>query len=44
MSIEGRLVLVDWDTASLGPPERDLCVIVTAGGEGVEPLPRDDRP
>jgi spectinomycin phosphotransferase len=25
--------LIDWDTVALGPPERDLWMVVTAGGE-----------
>jgi len=29
MSVDGRLVLVDWDTAGLGPPERDVSLIAT---------------
>ena len=29
MSVSGRLVLIDWDTAGLGPPERDLALIAT---------------
>jgi spectinomycin phosphotransferase len=30
MSVDGRLVLIDWDTAALAPPERDLSLIATA--------------
>jgi len=29
MSAGGRLVLIDWDTIGLGPPERDLALIAT---------------
>jgi spectinomycin phosphotransferase len=29
MSVSGRLVLIDWDTVGLGPPERDLALIAT---------------
>lgn len=36
MSVDGRLVLIDWDTAALAPPERDVCLIATAGNEGVD--------
>jgi spectinomycin phosphotransferase len=27
MSVDGRLVLIDWDTAALAPPERDISLI-----------------
>jgi spectinomycin phosphotransferase len=27
MSVGGRVVLIDWDTAALAPPERDICLI-----------------
>jgi spectinomycin phosphotransferase len=27
MSVDGRLVLIDWDTVALAPPERDVCLI-----------------
>jgi spectinomycin phosphotransferase len=36
MSAGGRLVLIDWDTAGLGPAERDLALIAT----GAEDLGR----
>ncbi len=36
MSVGGRLHLIDWDTAALAPPERDLSLIVTASGEDVD--------
>jgi spectinomycin phosphotransferase len=36
MAVDGRLVLVDWDTVGLAPPERDVSVIVTAANEGIE--------
>jgi len=29
----GRLLLVDWDTAGLAPPERDVWMLDTGGGE-----------
>jgi spectinomycin phosphotransferase len=31
MSVNGRLVLIDWDTVGLGPPERDLALIAADG-------------
>ncbi len=34
MLTRGRLVLIDWDTAALAPPERDVALIATAAGEG----------
>jgi spectinomycin phosphotransferase len=36
MSVSGRLVLIDWDTAALAPPERDVSLIATAGHEGID--------
>jgi len=27
MSVDGRVVLIDWDTVALGPPERDMWLI-----------------
>jgi spectinomycin phosphotransferase len=36
MSVDGHLVLIDWDTAALAPPERDVSLIATAGHEGVD--------
>ncbi|HYB18938.1 MAG TPA: phosphotransferase [Streptosporangiaceae bacterium] len=36
MSVDGRLMLVDWDTAALAPAERDVSLIATAGNEGVD--------
>ena len=36
MSVDGRLRLIDWDTTGLAPPERDLSLIVTAGGDGID--------
>jgi spectinomycin phosphotransferase len=35
MSVDGRLMLIDWDTA-VAPPERDVSLIATAGNEGVD--------
>jgi spectinomycin phosphotransferase len=36
MSLDGRVVLIDWDTVGLAPPERDLSLIATTPGEGIE--------
>jgi spectinomycin phosphotransferase len=36
MSAEGRLVLIDWDTVALAPPERDVSLIATTGSEGLD--------
>ena len=36
MSSGGRLLLVDWDTTALAPPERDIAVIVAADGTGLD--------
>ena len=36
MSVGGRLVLIDWDTAALAAPERDLSLIATTGREGLD--------
>ena len=36
MSARGQLVLIDWDTAALAPPERDVSLIATTSGEGIE--------
>jgi spectinomycin phosphotransferase len=36
MSVDGRLVLIDWDTAALAPPERDVSLIATTGNEGID--------
>ena len=36
MSTGRRLVLIDWDTSALGPPERDVALIATASNEGVD--------
>jgi spectinomycin phosphotransferase len=34
MLAAGRLVLIDWDTTALAPPERDVSLIATTSGEG----------
>jgi spectinomycin phosphotransferase len=34
LATSGRLLLIDWDTAGLGPPERDLSLILGENGEG----------
>ena len=36
MSVGRRLVLIDWDTAALAPPERDVSLIATSGGEDLD--------
>lgn len=36
MSANGRLYLIDWDTAALAPPERDICLIAATSTEGVD--------
>lgn len=33
MSAGGRLVLIDWDTAALAPPERDVALIAAGSGD-----------
>jgi len=33
MSVDGRLVLIDWDTVALAPPERDLSLIIAGPGD-----------
>lgn len=34
MLASGRLLLIDWDTTALAPPERDVSLIATTSGEG----------
>jgi spectinomycin phosphotransferase len=36
MTAGGRLVLIDWDTVALAPPERDVSLIVTDANRGVD--------
>jgi spectinomycin phosphotransferase len=36
MFARGGLLLIDWDTTALAPPERDISVIVTADGLGLD--------
>jgi spectinomycin phosphotransferase len=36
MAVGGRLVLIDWDTVALAPPERDVSLVVTASNEGID--------
>jgi len=36
LSAGGRLLLIDWDTAGLAPPERDLSLIIGESGEGAD--------
>lgn len=33
MSVDGRLVLLDWDTVALAPPERDLWMVTSDNAE-----------
>jgi spectinomycin phosphotransferase len=35
MSLTDRLVLIDWDTVAMAPPERDVCLIAGTGDDGV---------
>ena len=36
IAVHGRLVLIDWDTVALAPPERDVSLVVTASNEGID--------
>jgi spectinomycin phosphotransferase len=36
MSVDGRLVLIDWDTVAMAPPERDVSLIATSRNEGID--------
>jgi spectinomycin phosphotransferase len=36
MSVDGRLVLIDWDTVALARPERDMALIAAAGTRDAE--------
>jgi spectinomycin phosphotransferase len=36
MSVDGRLLLIDWDTTGLAPPERDVAVIAAPGREDID--------
>jgi spectinomycin phosphotransferase len=36
MSVDGRLVLIDWDTVAMAPPERDVSLIATSRREGID--------
>lgn len=36
LSAGGSLMLIDWDTAGLAPPERDLSLIIGEAGEGAD--------
>ena len=36
MSVNGRLVLIDWDTAALARPERDIALISATSKEGID--------
>jgi len=34
MSVDGRVLLIDWDTAALGPPERDMSLLADGSDTG----------
>jgi spectinomycin phosphotransferase len=36
MAADGRLLLIDWDTVALAPPERDVSLVVSASNEGID--------
>jgi len=36
MAVDGQLILIDWDTVALAPPERDVSLVVTASNEGID--------
>jgi spectinomycin phosphotransferase len=36
MSVDGRLVLIDWDTVAMASPERDVSLIATSFNEGID--------
>jgi len=36
MSVDGRLVLIDWDTVAMAPPERDVSLIAASRSEGTD--------
>jgi spectinomycin phosphotransferase len=36
MSVDGHLVLIDWDTVAMAPPERDVSLIATSRSEGID--------
>jgi spectinomycin phosphotransferase len=36
MSVDGHLYLLDWDTTAVAPPERDLSLVASAPGQGIE--------
>jgi spectinomycin phosphotransferase len=36
MTIEGRLMLIDWDTVGMAPPERDVSQIASTDNEGID--------
>ena len=40
MSVDGRLMLIDWDTVAVSSPERDLWMIATDSGEEGEEVVR----
>jgi spectinomycin phosphotransferase len=36
MSVDNRLVLIDWDTVAMAPPERDVSVIAATSNAAIE--------
>jgi spectinomycin phosphotransferase len=36
MAAGGGLVLIDWDTAALAPPERDVSLVADAGNDAAD--------
>jgi spectinomycin phosphotransferase len=36
MSVASGLVIIDWDTVGLAPPERDLSLVIEAGSEDAQ--------
>ena len=36
MSVDGHLVLIDWDTVAMAAPERDVSLIATSRSEGID--------
>jgi len=36
MAVDGRLMLIDWDTVAMAPPERDVSQIAAADNKGID--------
>ena len=36
MAVDGRLMLIDWDTVAMAPPERDVSQIAAADNAGID--------